>query len=546
MKHLHIILLLLSLAISNTSNATDYFYCDCQAGASDQCVTGNNSNNGTSPSSPKQTFSSANSQFGSLVAGDSLNFCRGGSFSTNVQNTWVNNNCTSDNVCTVTAYDLPGNESPQLASPIITQQTNSTLFSLVDGGAADHEEGYTFSDLDLRCTGCASSGTGYGFFFYNDIDFVTIKDISLNGFRIGVHLSTGNTPNPGSDGKNSDIILNNLKIVNSKSQGILGGADNLQISNSYFENNGNGTMLDHNVYISKGNGILFNNNELYRSSLDASGNCAGAPLVVHGIISNFVIENNIIREDIGKAGPGCWGIAVDPGYASAESFNNITIRNNKVINVGNIGIGLTSCDTCTIENNVILHQQAFGATAISAPDSGRGADDLALNKVTIRNNSIYTSSPSGVGIVLGTEGSGHSIVSNAVHYVGTGKFTCFNFGLPASAYTNIDNNTCYFPNALSSSEWEAGSGTNPNPLAAWQGQSGFGANSQNVNPGFNNPTIPAIDFSPQNNSSAIVNKGHSTSSPKDYRGKTRDSQPDAGAFEFGTYNPPAKTKIYTN
>lgn len=536
---------LLFLITTTSANATDYFYCDCQAGASNECVAGNDSNTGTTSASPRKTFSNANSTFNSLAAGDSIQFCRGGAFTINASTQWVNRQCLATNVCTVTAYDLPAQQNSQLARPIITQQSDNTIFSLADGGNADHEEGYVFSNLDLRCPNCTVDGAAYGFFFYNDIDDVKISNVSFDSFYIAVRLAGSNPANPGANTRQENIVLENLKIINSKTQGILGGAFNLVISNSSFENNGSFGVFDHHIYIASGNTIVIKENDLYRSSLDANGNCNGVPLVVHGKIDDLLIQGNVIREDIGKANNTCWGIAIDTGYSKAEAFTNITIKDNKIINVGNIGIGIAACDNCVIENNIIVQGQAFGFTAISAPNRTRGADDQVLNNVTIRNNSIYMSSGS-KGIVLGTEGTGHTVVSNAIHYTGTGTFTCFDLGLTASAYTAVDNNTCFFPNANAASEWEAGSGTSPSPLGAWQGQSGFGANSQNTNPEFKDPTLPLLDLSPQSISSPLVGAGHGTSSPKDYRGKTRDAQPDAGAFEFGTFNPPAKTNIYPN
>jgi hypothetical protein len=40
---------------------------------------------------------------------------------------------------------------------------------------------------------------------------------------------------------------------------------------------------------------------------------------------------------------GCWGIAVDSGYASVESFQDVVIRCNTVKNVGNQFIGILPC-----------------------------------------------------------------------------------------------------------------------------------------------------------------------------------------------------------
>ncbi|MFV1983521.1 MAG: hypothetical protein ACC657_08270, partial [Thiohalomonadales bacterium] len=248
MKYLLMLTPLLFVITSSIANAADYYYCDCQSGASSQCSQGTDSNNGRSPSNARKSFTNAASTFRNFNAGDAIKFCRGGSFTASAEIKWVNNKCTAANNCTVSTYDLPGQQDRELPRPVITQRANANLFSLDDPGNADHEEGYSFSDLDLRCTGCLDSGTGMGFFLYNDVDYVTIDNIKFDGFRIGIYLSGSNATNPGSDGKLDNISLNNLRIVNSNRQGFLGGANNLVISNSYFDNNGSGTNRDHNLY----------------------------------------------------------------------------------------------------------------------------------------------------------------------------------------------------------------------------------------------------------------------------------------------------------
>ena len=530
MKYLLILTSILLALTTTSATAADYYYCECESGAQTACSAGLDTNDGLSPLTPKKTFANANSTFNSLSAGDSVSFCRGGSFTANAEHQWVNSSCTSANICTVDAYDMPNQQSPQLASPIITQQANLPLFSLADGGSANHEEGYSFSNLDLRCANCTANG-GPGFFFYNDIDYVTVDNVSLDGFDIGVHLSGNNGISAGSNGIQEHILLKNLKIKNSKSQGILGGGLDVTISSSSFENNGTNGIFDHHIYVVSSDGIVIKNNDLYRSSLDQNGNCDGVPLVAHGVINNLVIEGNVIHEDLGKANPGCWGIAIDTGYSSAESFTNVVIRGNKIINVGNIGIGVASCDGCIIENNVVFQQQAHGITAISAPDRIRDTADTPLNNVTIRNNSIYMST-GGVGIKLDTEGTNHLVVSNAIHYSGTGAISCFDLDLSAANYTARNNNLCFYPNSTSS-EWKAGSG-NSTPI---------GASSFNVDPEFQSPSLPQVNLS--STSAAIVNKGHTTSSSSiDYDGKTRSSQPDIGAFENDGTFAPAQTNAY--
>jgi hypothetical protein len=254
--------------------------------------------------------------------------------------------------------------------------------------------------------------------------------------------------------------------------------------------------------------------------------------VVHGEHDDLRIEGNEIWEEVGFAGGGCWGIAVDNGYSSAEGFTNVVIAGNTVRNVGNLAIGVGACAGCTIENNVILHDQPFGITAIAAPDRSPGPGDLPQDDILVRNNSIWIGPDSGgTAIAVGDMGDDHVIVSNAIHYAGTSNsFNCLRVDLPLTAYQEIDHNICHFPNA-SGAEWSNGYGTSPDPLSAWQA-TGFGQQSQMTDPGFADPA--AFDLSAASESAPIVDTGHPTlSSLTEFHGLSREALPDVGAYEWG-------------
>jgi len=537
MKNIFFLTLFIILGPTIAMGADNY-YCDCQTGADGACVAGDDANSGNSPDAARQSFANAQSIFSNLAAGDSIQFCQGGSFSAAGANTvWANYNSTEENPVTVTDYDPTWSES-QLARPIITQPNNSRLFQF----SRDGLDGYVFSNLDIRCTACESGGDSVGFFLYNNVNGVTLENINIEGFRIGVQAAAGDELGYFSLDR---ITIRRVTMVNNIHWGFLGMADDLTIEDSYFENNGDGSVFDHNIYISGGTNIIVRGNESYRSSMDSNGSCNGTSIVAHGDILTMLIEDNIVREDIGAATPACWGIAIAPGYAASESFRNVTIRNNELINVGNTAIDIAGCANCLIENNTILQQQNFESTAIAALPR-RDANDLAMDEITIRNNSIYSTASSGLGIRIGAEGINHTLVSNAIHYSGTGNFSCLNVELPASAFRAVDHNLCFFPNA-SWAEWERGSGTSPTPLGAWQGASGMGFNSEDRNPGFNQPELPYMDFTPVSDTAGVVEFGHDfLSAPKDFRGKNRDARPDAGAFEFGSFNPPGSTILYVD
>jgi len=235
-----------------------------------------------------------------------------------------------------------------------------------------------------------------------------------------------------------------------------------------------------------------------------------------------------VRDDIGAAGGGCWGIAVDTGYRSAEAFRNVTIRGNRVINVGNVAIGLNACESCLVENNVVIQEQGFNGRGIAIPNRDRGNDDLPMTGVTVRNSSIFIGAASGgTGIYLGGEGANHDSASNAVHYAGShGGWSCFNYDLAPSAYDAVDHNLCYFPN--SGGDWVEGAGD----LSAWQGSASLDGNSQAADPAFLSITGPGYDLSAASASSPLVDAGHpSPSAPQAIGGDPRDASPDIGAHE---------------
>ncbi|MCD6500026.1 MAG: right-handed parallel beta-helix repeat-containing protein [Deltaproteobacteria bacterium] len=536
-------ILLLILTSTRSAFAADYYVCDCDTNSDSDCQPGNDSANGTAPATPWQSYNKARLAFATLAAGDAIHFCRGGALEATQGARWVNAACRAANPCVVDDYTPPWASGDE-AMPIVWVRSDQNAFSLEDGGNADHEEGYVFRNLELRCTVCDQTHR-WGFFLYNDIDDVLLDHLVIDGFGIGVHLAGSNpcSSDPKCDGQNDRLTLRNSTIVNSHSQGFLGSGNETIIEGNVFENNGTRATFDHNIYYSgaaahtSGSRIL--NNELYHSAWEPTGSCTATSLVVHGEHDDLVIEGNRVWEDVGGANQGCWGIAVDPGYQDeAEGFTNVAIRSNTVINVGNLGIGVSSCQNCVIENNVIVQEQDFNFRAIAAPSKARtDSNDLPETNVDVRNNSIYVSGRGGTGIRVGGEGNDHLVVSNAIAYAGTGTWNCFALDLATTDYQAVDNNVCWFPNA-SNGEWVNGIGTNPNPLSAWQAASGFGSASQEADPGYANPAGPTFDLSSINGHVAMVDHGHPTlSAPLAFDGPARDSYPDVGAYEWGAENP---------
>src|SRR3954471_10602794 len=65
---------------ASRADAASVYICDCGTGAAPGCVAGDDANAGACPATPQRTLGRAGNRFGSLAAGDSLLFCRGGAW----------------------------------------------------------------------------------------------------------------------------------------------------------------------------------------------------------------------------------------------------------------------------------------------------------------------------------------------------------------------------------------------------------------------------------------------------------------------------------
>lgn len=434
-----------AIALSASASATVYYVSDCQAGAAAGCVAGNDANNGTSPATPWKTVAKASSMIGSLLASDEIRFARGASF-TNARLQIYNTRSRAGTPLVFDSYKPSWGTGTQ--KPILMAPTGAQALQFEDSGNADHDEGYVVRNLDLR-----GSGSSIGVFIYNDADYITLENLDISGFAIGVNCSESNAPaNTSSNARNDHFTLRNSNIHDNRDIGYLGGCTDVLVENNRFDNNGfaGGTMINrnHNIYIStEGTNVVVRGNTLTRSAV-TGGVCGGVPIVAHGKQVGLLIENNLIDETTG-AGPGCYGIQVNTGYGGvAESFRGAIIRRNKIINMGDIGIAVGSCPDCVIEDNFIVKEVPGTFVGIAMPD-GRAelGVDAVDDNLTVRNNSMYAASANygSSGIRVENLGATHKVVSNMVVFgPSTSGATCFSTkGLTLAAFTAWDNNLCY-------------------------------------------------------------------------------------------------------
>lgn len=417
---------------SAASQAQNFYVCDAN---------GNDEFDGRSEAKPFKTYDKAIWSFNKLDAGGSLLFCRGGKFEANISTRLVNSKCSAIERCTIGDY---GNDA--LDKPVISANGVNAI-NFENGGGSKEDGGYIVKNLTL----IAATKSGAGVQLYNDVDDVLITDVHIEGFNIGVYSASTNNTAEGavSNQINDRLVVKNSTIINNKKIGFLGGCNDCLIENNHFENNGNHPSLDHNIYLAQkkfpAKGITIRNNTLYKSAI-VDGKCQGVSLVGHGLLEDVLIEHNIIKEDAGKVNGLCWGISIDPGYPTMdESFKNIIIRNNKIINIGGNAIGCASCDGAIIEGNEIIDDAKMMTAGIRVPV--REENSTKSKNVVIRNNKVIASHENAVGVWIG--GINASIVANnEITLPDYSRVECI-FKTLANITTNTNTNICKTHNGLS-------------------------------------------------------------------------------------------------
>lgn len=422
------------------SAGNTYYVCD---------TGGNDLNDGLSPQTPFKTFDKAVSTFNSkLQAGEQILFCRGGLFTTTTATPrWINPRCKANLPCVVSDYFTADTE--KLSRPVIQAGVaGGNIFRLEDSGTADHEEGYLFKDLILK----GNSKSGSAVFLYNDITDLTIDNVVIDGFGIGVQVAGSNAAANGTVPGNDRITLRYSDIINNSDQGWLGGNSSDLIEGNCFKNNGYArSIFLHNLYYNAhgGSGTIIRDNILLQNATVNGTKCEAVSLVVHGDVVNLTIENNLVYEAPGTAAATCWGIAVDGGYTAAERFPGLHIKNNLVMNVGNVAIGCTSCSGGQIDGNTVIYSNAnMGLTAIAVPNRLPGTGDALTTGMKITNNTIISHNiNTTTGVMAKNAGAElFEVMNNTAIFEINLKPNCMSIVNDATSVINNVNNQCVLKN----------------------------------------------------------------------------------------------------
>jgi parallel beta-helix repeat protein len=196
-----------------------------------------------------------------------------------------------------------------------------------------------------------------------------------------------------------DVILRNLEIRNWKGNGIIVGADNVQILNCkihnqvslgkerwygiYFHHGDNGLIEGNVIYNNPGGGIhaypgtisnliirrntVYDNNTMATSNVEGilvfEGWMNGVPQIITGVqVYNNVVYNNSTAETGGLSG----GIRVSNGPDGTKVWNN-TVYGNKGWGI-NIQAGTSAPTNTVVQNNIV-----FGNTSGQIVNAGIGS-----------------------------------------------------------------------------------------------------------------------------------------------------------------------------
>lgn len=525
------------------------YVCDCAAGADPGCVPGDDRRAGDRATAPKRSYPAALERFRSMPAGATVAFCRGGRWEIPARDAgrWVNFRCRADRTCDVRDYEPPWGNGKQ-GRPVLVQEGEYPLFGFGQGEPVSPKGGVRILNLELR-----GSGKNPAFLVIDEIADVTICNNVIEGFQMGVILSGSARPGPGEGRtpRNERVAIVGNRFLRNVAGGLFGGCDGCTVEGNLFDDNGgpDGSRYRHSIYLASQPGpdpgtvlpvrdMRVAHNTLRRSARNGTS-CVGTALVVHGRLEGLIIEDNVVEEEPGSAGGGCHGITVGcGGYPYGCWFHDVAIRRNVVRNVGTVGIGVSSCAGCVVENNVVVADREEAAGISAAVEAARAdPKDEPNTRLTIRNNTVFFTERvrGGVGIGVTAEGTAHVVANNAIAYLGKGGadgWSCLDVRAPAGAFRALDHNLCWFPSAplhrYGGGAWQGAAGTVGQPLVTWRASSQLDLHSLQVAPGF---LRPPADLTP-GPASPLAGAGAPEHAPAtDLLGKPRGPRPAIGALE---------------
>lgn len=441
-------------------------------------MAGNDANSGLTPELAKRTFEAARTTFNSMPGGDTVAFCRGGSWvvASAAADTIGNNACGRDASGTVIHASLDANFktiptgtvapgtvctwrdfSPSwggTAKPRINK-TGGTVFNVAASDADDG--GYNFTNLDVD----GSGGGQIGWFVYawsHDIQWCanTVRNFGNIGIQVSGTAGQPAAPNSGVNW-NMSILGNQFSDI--KMGLYLEPGDGLDLSYNTFNRVGSGDGFNHAYYVSSihaapwgdnatlGSHFIPNHGAVvrgnYHSGAFGGALCKGSQGKFAGKMRDVLFENNVYNYPSAASDPAgtcwLWGMAASNDQDSA-GFRNVVMRRNRFIGGGNQLVGISGCVDCSFEDNILASDWPSGdlvflnvAYSPRLPSHGPAAVNASWNcdaskvwgfsacddvntRMKIVNNTFYRGGTAqwNKPIEIFTSGDGYVVANNAM------------------------------------------------------------------------------------------------------------------------------------
>ena len=402
----------------------------------------------------------------------------------------------------------------------------------------------------LDGTGVPGNDTGYG---NNMVQMINISYVKLIGFEIdhdngiAVQADASGVYVSGS-GTNVQILNNTIHdITGSIAKGV--GGSGIQVY---------GTSLT-----TPYSNVMISGNTIY---LCQPGDSQTETLTLNGNITNFQITNNVVHDNNnigidmigGEAGifgmpSGTLGLPVarngicshntvynihanySGGYAGGiyvDGGKNITISDN-VSDQNDMGIEVGAENQGYVASGVVVEDNLFhnnnqGGIVFGGYDSSRGR----VENCAFINNTVYTCDKgnTGQGALQISYASGNVVANNI--FVASANNVLINSPYANSNTNNTLDNNLYYTTGGASNARFSWNGQSYSTFSAYKKATGEDAHSPFGAPLFVNAGLR--NFHIQSKSPA-VNAGSSKTGwfdSTDFDGRTRDTHPDIGAYEY--------------
>jgi hypothetical protein len=375
--------------------------------------------------------------------------------------------------------------------------------------------GFVFRNVDTVCASGCNDASGFDL---QGTSHVRIEGGVVSGWSTGLLCNSWSTSAPCDDIEVG--VRDNLVEIHSCDLGFYGWLSNSFVR-IHAHDNGSGSVLDHDWYLSSGpketpsSNVVFEYGRYSRSSVGSNGLSMGTFLNISGQNESIVIRNNVFED------ARCATYVIDIGSGDedpVEYCDGLEISGNLFRTDCALAMNLAMTQHARIFNNVIVVESDGRSDDARILDANNESGEAQTSDIWFFNNTVYCPQNCGSSSQFSFEGNDHRFFNNLIAHLPPGPSivddsSCSHFG--GENGPDFDHNFLYAPN---------GSPRLPTCSAGTGNSTTFA-----LDPGFAAPEGGDFHVAA---SSPVAGFGSSTDAPAtDYDGLLRPSPPSAGAYD---------------